>query len=546
MPYSRHALRWNGWGRVDATFDLRGRDDKVWELVGQIVGRTALPNTPAKPLDEIALSPAMLDAAQVRALQQTGAEIYQDDYERAFHALGKSYFDLIRLRRGDLTMAPDAVAYPASHDETLAVLRCCHELGIEAVPFGGGSSVVGGVDGKRNTATPSLTVDTTRMRRMLELDEVSHTALFETGVYGPDLEANLQAAGFTLGHYPQSFEYSTLGGWIAARGAGQQSNRYGTANKWLVAARLATPVGSWETQPFPQSAAGPDLNEMIAGSEGVLGIITQARIRVHELPATKDYRAFVFRDFHDGVRAIRSILHAEVPVAMVRLSDAAETGFLGSFQRALKPESRRQALTDRAMAATGFSRPCILLVGAEGHRPVVAASQARVTLLCAQQRGVPLGKKPGKSWYKKRFALPFLRDPLMDRGVGVDTLETSTTWSNIEHLHQAVSQAMAEELGGRGKVMGHISHVYKDGASLYFTAIFERDLSDEIGQWRRLKIAASDAIANNGGTISHHHGVGQDHRNWLAAEKSELGLEMLRSAKRKVDPNGILNPGKLL
>ena len=548
MRYRREALRFNGWGRSDKTFDLKGREREVWSFVSEALGVGELPSTAPVPLESIPLpAPALPDGVleRLRAI----AEVKTDAFERAFHAVGKSYYDLVRIRRGELPGAPDAVVYPRTHDEVMAILRECAEHGVAIVPYGGGSSVVGGVEATSGPdEKPLVTLDTTRMDALLELDEVSHTATFQAGVYGPELEDVLKARGYTLGHYPQSFEFSTLGGWIAARGAGQQSNRYGNAAKQLVAARLATPSGEWRTQPFPASAAGPDLNALIAGSEGALGVITEATVKVHPLPEARDFISFLFRDWESGALAVRRVVQAELPVATLRLSDVDETRFFGAFRSVLKP-SRFQETAQKALGLGGFDAPCVLMVGLEGPSAQVGLARRAALVTCTRQGGLFVGRGPGNSWYENRFEMPYLRDPLMDHGVGVDTLETSTEWSNVHTLYAAVRGAITGALqrqGRKGIVMAHISHSYLDGASLYFTYIFPRDLDGEVEQWRAIKEAASEAISRHGGTISHHHGVGLDHARWLEKEKGAIGLGLIEAAKQRVDPSGILNPGKLL
>jgi alkyldihydroxyacetonephosphate synthase len=551
MRYRRHELRFNGWGKADKQFDLRGRDREIWAFVSDALGLGTLPDTPALRLEDLSLPEIELRSDVLEHLGALTApdRVKTDAYERAFHAVGKSYYDLVRIRRGELAGVPDAVVYPRTHDEVMRVLAYCAEERIAVVPYGGGSSVVGGVEAKRGPDHSALiTLDTTHMDALLDLDEVSHTATFQSGIYGPELEDVLRERGYTVGHYPQSFEFSTLGGWIAARGAGQQSNRYGTAAKLLVAARVATPTGEWRTQPFPQSAAGPDMNHVIAGSEGVLGVITEATVKVHAVPEARDFVSFLFRDWESGALAVRRIVHAEIPMATLRLSDVEETRFFGAFRHVLKP-SRIQETAQKALGYGGFDKPCVLMVGVEGAKSRVRSSQRQALAICTRSGGLFVGRGPGNSWYENRFEMPYLRDPMMDHGVGIDTLETSTTWSNVQRLYEAVKRAIRGAIdaqGRRGIVMAHISHSYMDGASLYFTYIFARDLSDEVGQWRAIKEAASKAISENGGTISHHHGVGIDHAHWLTAEKGELAIGMLDAAKKRVDPAGILNPGKLI
>ncbi|MCP4641188.1 MAG: FAD-binding oxidoreductase [bacterium] len=384
-----------------------------------------------------------------------------------------------------------------------------------------------------------VTVDMTRMDRVLSIDKEALVARVEAGIYGPQLEEALQAEGFTLGHYPQSFEFSTLGGWIAPRSAGHQSNKYGKAEQWTVSARLATPNGFWTTASFPGSAAGPQLRDMVAGSEGILGIITEAEVRIERVPDVKDYRGYVFAEFAAGVAATREMMQEGVPTAMIRLSDLEETHFYHALHSG-------GAGDDPVLF-------CLMLVGIEGDEGIVAWARERSRAIIERHGGMHMGEELGEVWYKGRFEMPYLRDPMMDRGLGVDTLETATRWSNLVHLHDvtvaAIKGAMAANMPSdtaRGICLAHVSHSYRDGASLYFTFAFPRALDREVGQWLAIKKAASDTIVSNGGTISHHHGVGVDHLPWIAQEKGEAGMVALRAVKRALDPRGILNPGKLL
>ncbi len=551
MSYRRDELRFNGWGLRRKTFDLRGRDDEVWAFVREALGMASLPSTPPVALDDVPLPANRLSDELLGRLRSLTADdrVCTDAYERAFHAVGKSYYDMIRIRAGEVPDAPDAVVYPETHEEVVAVLEACAAAKVAVVPFGGGSSVVGGVEARRGEAHAGIvTLDTTRMDRLIELDETSHTATFQAGIYGPALEEKLASRGYTLGHFPQSFEFSTLGGWIAARGAGQQSNRYGTAAKMLLGARLATPRGEWVTQPFPSSAAGPSLNQLIAGSEGCLGVITEATVKIHPIAEARDFVSFLFRSWETGAEAVRRITQEELPVSTLRLSDVDETRFYGAFRSVLKP-SRVQEMALKALGAGGYDAPCVLMVGFEGAAGAVRTSWRQCFAIAAKAGGLYVGRGPGNSWYENRFEMPYLRDPLMDRGVGIDTLETSTSWSNVDRLYRAVTSAIRNALedgGHPGIVLAHISHTYPTGTSLYFTFLFPRDLDDEVGQWRAAKEAASKAISENGGTISHHHGVGVDHAPWLRPELGPLGLDVIAAAKDRLDPEGILNPGKLL
>ncbi|NIA12626.1 MAG: FAD-binding protein [Nitrospiraceae bacterium] len=541
MAIDRRKLRWNGWGWIDAPDVLGDKADGVWRWMGEVVGIAPLPDTPAMGLENITLPPQRLNDAVLESLTALTApeRVKTDDFERALHARGRSYHDLLHLRAGRLETAPDAVVYPTTTEETAALVAFAADANVALIPFGGGSSVVGGVTAQAAQGQAgAVSVDMTLMDRLLDIDEEALVARAEAGVYGPQLEEALQARGYTLGHYPQSFEFSTLGGWIAPRSAGHQSNKYGKAEHWLVSAKVATPQGVWTTEDYPGSAAGPLLREMLAGSEGMLGIITEAEFKIHPVPEAKDYRGYVFTEFPAGVAAAREMMQQGVQTAMIRLSDKPETFFLN-------------AIDTGDAQGTGPAQFCLMLIGIEGDRATVDTALERSQAIVKANGGIHMGESLGRSWYKGRFETPYLRDPMLDHGLGIDTLETATRWSNMLRLHEAGVKAIAEAIdahspGERGIVMAHVSHAYADGASLYFLIAFPRDLDNDVEQWWAIKRAASDAIAANGGTISHHHGVGTDHLPWIAGEKGPIGMGLLRAMKAQIDPTGVLNPGKLI
>jgi alkyldihydroxyacetonephosphate synthase len=516
----------------------------------------ALLATPARPLEELSLPAPALYVEDRKALDEiVGTDRVRDDkYERAFHALGRSYYDLLRLRAGDLSLAPDAVVYPRGTGEVLAVMALAAERGIAVIPYGGGTSVVGGVSAARGAFHSAVTLDLSAIDRLIEVDPVSATATVEAGITGPELEKALQAKGFTLGHYPESFEFSTLGGWIAHRGAGQGSNRYGRAQDWLVGVKLATPRGLLVTGDSPASAAGPQLKDLVLGSEGIFGIVTEATVRIRAMPAACDYRGYLFRDFESGMAAIRSAIQEGVTATMLRLSDAEETCFTRLYGGLGKSRSLTRRLVELYLKMRGFDgKVCALIAGFEGEASAVARAENQFGAIARKLGALSLGRGMGKQWQQTRFRAPYLRDPMMDRGLGVAALETAASWSKLGALYAATRAALEAAIlktvpreGARGIVMCHIGHSYADGASLHFTAIFPRALDGDIAQWKAIKQAASEAITANGGTISHHHGIGEDHLPWIAQEKGALGIEVLRAVKQALDPSGVLNPGKLL
>lgn len=555
MSIDRSKISWNGWGWAAHKDALAGRED-VWTWLAGELGMPSLLATPPRDIADVTLPATRLPIdTRAKLVAMLGQDRVRDDnYERAFHALGRSYHDLLKLRAGELSTAPDAVLYPRGTDEVIALLAFAAENDVAVVPYGGGTSVVGAVNADRGKFHSVVTLDLSGMDRLIEIDTTSHTATAEAGIYGPALEKGLQAKGMTLGHYPQSFEFSTLGGWIAHRGAGQGSGRYGRAEDWLVGAKLATPQGLLDTNGFPASSAGPQLNDIVLGSEGAFGIVTEATVRVHPAPAASDYPGYLFHDFADGAAAIRTAVQDELPATMLRLSDADETRFYRAFGALGKTRGFKDKIADFVLKSRGFdTNACALIAGFEGDAHTVSSSQKQFAAIAKKFGAMALGEGQGKRWREGRFHGPYLREPMMDRGIGVDTLETAASWSKIDALRTAVRTALdtamretAPRPGAQGVVMSHISHSYPDGASLYFTYFFPRALGNELTQWRTIKTAASDTIVANGGTISHHHGVGEDHLPWIAQEKGPLGIAVLRAIKDALDPKGILNPGKLI
>ena len=537
-------LRWNGWGLYDAPDVLGENAADIWEWLGKHFGIGVLPDTPAVTLEAIELSSSRLTPEQLAALGSMLDEsrVITEKRERAYHARGRSYHDLLYLRSGLLDIVPDAVVYPKSAKEVQALVDYATANHIALVPYGGGSSVVGGVTPLTgSTQTAVVTVDMALMNRILEVNTNDMVAHIEAGIYGPALEEQLQQAGVTLGHYPQSFEYSTLGGWIASRGAGHQSNRYGKAEDWFLAATIATPRGVWHTEKFPHSAAGPLLRDLAPGSEGTFGIITDAWVRIHKVPEKKLYRAFFFQDFESGVNAARALLQQDVPTAMIRLSDANETFFYSVLHGGA------------AVAENGPMGFCLMLVGFEGDADDVESASARAQTILCEHSGADMGASLGEMWLKTRFDTPYLRDPMLDRGLGVDTVETAINWEQLPQLHRDVTATLEQAIAANKPadatnaiVMAHLSHSYRNGASLYFTFVFPRDLGNDIQQWQHIKNAVSDAIVAGGGTISHHHGVGTDHLPWMKKEKGVVAEALLHAVKRELDPQRILNPGKML
>jgi alkyldihydroxyacetonephosphate synthase len=538
-------MRWWGWGED-------GHDAPLTESQQAMLG-AALGELPPRrdpvALDEVRLPEIALPAAaRERLATIVGAEHLRDDrLTRVTHAAGRGYHDLVRLRAGELGGAPDAVAFPGSPDEVAALLRVCAEEQVAVVPFGGGTSVVGGVEALRGRFASVLTIDLTRLDRLVSVDPVSLSATIEAGMTGPALEAALGGHDLTLGHFPQSFEFSTVGGWVAARSSGQASSGYGRIDALVLALRVVTPSGEIVTRATPASAAGPALRELLVGSEGSLGIVVEATLRVRPRPTVRRYEAFSVPSCAAGIDAFRTLAQAGAAPDVARLSDEQETrvslvlnGGDGAATRALRGYLR----------ARGHAGGCLVIAGWEGRaEDDVRRRRATAARVLREHGGIALGRRVGATWEHGRFHAPYLRDELLAHGVLVETLETATTWSGLLALHDAVGAAIDGALRARGTpplVLCHVSHVYRAGASLYYTFVARQEAGAELEQWHAAKVAASDAILTGGGTITHHHGVGRDHAPWLPGEVGPLGVELLRAAKATLDPSGIMNPGKLL
>ena len=457
-----------------------------------------------------------------------------DDETRRLRTRGKSTPDLLRQRAGDLSDAPDAVVRPGTHEEVAAVLAFAVEHHLAVVPFGGGTSVTGGLVARREGYAGLVSLDLIRMKRLLAVDHTSMTATLEPGLRGPEAEALLAAEGLTLGHYPQSFEFASIGGFAATRSSGQSSAGYGRFDSLVVGLRVATPRGELRLGSAPANAAGPDLRQLILGSEGAFGVITEVTVRVRKLPAEKVYEGWSWPSFAAGADAMRTLAQSGLLPTVIRLSDEAESAI-----NLARPDSIGGDSVDSGPGG------CLMITGYEGEPAANAAKRSAVTALLESLGGTCGGTEPGESWAQGRFNAPYLRDSLLDVGVLVETLETATWWSNREALYAGVKTALEQSLGEGTMVLCHISHVYETGCSLYFT-VAAKEGDDPLAQWQKAKAAASDAMVAAGATITHHHAVGTDHKPWLTAEIGELGGSVLRAVKADLDPTGVLNPGVLI
>ncbi len=532
-------MRWNRWGVQERRHPLGpGALAMLRELIGD-----------AEPQETVALEDVKLPrrrALPEAVVKAVGGEdaVLTDREARARYAAGRSYPDLVRLRTGQLGIAPDAVLRAADTSAVAALLDACSKADVAVVPFGGGTSVVGGVDPVRDGHKAVATLDLSALRAV-DVDPVSLVARLGPGLLGPDAERALNARGFTIGHFPQSFEHATIGGFAATRSAGQASCGYGRFDELVSSLRMLTPAGELRTLDTPHTAAGPSLRELALGSEGILGVITEVGVRVRRAPRESRHEGWLAPDFESGSEIVRALAQARALPDVLRLSDGEET----RVSLALGGEGLARKVLGTLMSVGRYSGGSILICGWDGDRESIGRRRALAARVLRRGGAMPLGRAAGEAWKRGRYDGPYFREELLDLGYFVETLETSHTWSRLSTLYEAVSNALRSALEGHGTpglVYCHISHAYADGASLYFTFVAPRRPGEEMEQWRAVKTAACEAIVAAGGTITHHHAVGRDHAPYMPAEVGEIGIEALRALKERLDPAGIMNPGKLL
>jgi alkyldihydroxyacetonephosphate synthase len=526
--------RWNGWGEEGVEAHL---DPDAARFLERLIG----PGT--QPAD--ATLAAVVGAVPASRLPDD-PRISVDPEDRVRHARGQSLPDWVALRTGRLGAVPDGVARPVDAAEVRALLTLAVETGARLIPYGGGSSVVGGVTA-RLSDEPILTLDLERTAGLHALDRTSGLATFGAGTTGPAIETALAPHGLTLGHYPQSWEGSTIGGWVVTRSSGQQSTGYGRIESLFAGGHVEAPAGSFDMATHPASAAGPDLRHLVLGSEGRLGVLTDVVVRASRTPEEERFPAFFLPDWGAAISAGRDIAQARLPVSMVRVSTPLETATTLSL--AGRPGQVRLLRHFLALRGIGRER-CLTLVGLTGSRRLVRATAREVAETIRRHGGVG-APALGEAWRRERFRAAYLRNTLWEAGYAVDTLETATDWAAIGSLAAALGRTLRSGLAADGErvhAFSHLSHLYPTGSSLYTTYVFRiaADADETLDRWLRLKTAASRLIVDHGATISHQHGVGVDHLPYLAAEKGPLGMATLRDIARRFDPDGIMTPGVLI
>lgn len=540
---------WWKWGTAEKRKALT-HYPKLHHLFSERFSRPFVENVPAPADCNAKSNEANVELVrEVFAKNLSGIKVSFDKELRLKKALGKSYADLLKALVNIEIPLPDAVVYPANHTEVVQILQTCSDYNIQVVPFGGGSNVVGAFSMKEYKR-PRVMLDMADMKRLLILDEINHTAIFEGGVYGTELESILNAKGYTMGHFPQSFEYSTLGGWIATRSAGQESSSYGRIEDITISIKLATPAGTLTTSGFEGDAEGVNLKSVLFGSEGMFGVVTEAKVRIHRLPKEKKWLVAVFPSFEKGTEAVKQLVQKDVYPSVVRYSDKHETFFLSmlSHEEPSLFSKLKSGISKAVLKFKGIETPSLMMLRFDGDETEAELKRDIAAEIISKQKGFSVGESLGKKWETSRFGLPYLRDDLMERGIFVDTMETVLPWNDVQKCkHKLLSALQQSQAFGydKGILLAHLSHVYTASSSIYFTVITARDNERPYEQWQEIKKIVTDTIVQEGGAVSHHHSVGRDHQYWYVRKTDALTQQILRSIKQTVDPNNILNPGKL-
>jgi alkyldihydroxyacetonephosphate synthase len=563
MAHEPRHMKWWGWGYEDTQFRA-SRHPNFWPYAKSVldVQSNDIESDDVESgdfarrkwsLQSIELPEACADEPFLAKLRNCLApgQITDDAKERVIHCYGKGFRDLFRLRRGIAAGAPDLIVYPESERDVCLTLRAAAERDIVLIPFGGGSNIAGCLE-RMDAGRMCVSLDMRRMRRVLAADRRSFTAQIEAGVFGPDLEEQLGAQGLTLGHFPDSFLHSTLGGWIATRSAGMQSDKYGKIEDMVIAVRMVTPEGVLQTRVVPKSSNGIDVNHLCMGSEGTLGVIAEATMRVHALPESRQVRGYLFPEFEGGIEAMHECASQECMPAMVRLNDPDKTALSLAFRPPASGFSKIAGSLFKAyLRAKGFAQPraCLMLIALEGSPRGVSQRLRHAEAIYRKCGAVGLGAGAGKSFEATKYDFPHIRDFLLDRNVTADVSETATVWSNIPTLYRDTAAVLRAEIGESGVrpwVGCHVSHTYPCGASLYFTFAFRQRLGREMEQYLQVKRAVQQSFIDHGATLSHHHAVGTEHLPWLAADISPVGVQAVAAIKQRLDPTNIMNPGRLL
>lgn len=529
--------RWNGWGYDNGPYDHQPNEQAV-AMASERLGQSQ------------ALSSCQFEEVQAKVPESripAHPLIDTDPAARVRHARGQSLPDLLAMRSGNYGHFPDGVAQPKDEAEVEQLLAFAEQQDLIVIPYGGGTSVAGHVNPPASDKAV-LTISMANFNQLYHLDHESQIATLGAGLAGPELEALLHAEGYTLGHFPQSWELSTVGGWVASRSSGQQSLRYGRIEKMFAGGTMISPQGALEIPTFPATSAGTDMREVVLGSEGRMGIITKVKMRVMALPEQEDFYGVFFPSWEEGLAACQKLSKDLVPLSMMRLSNPEETAShlkLGGNARAI-------AYLEKYLSWRGTGDGKVMFTfGTTGNKSSCKFALKQVKKTCKQFKGIFIGKLIGKAWEHSRFRSPYLRDGFLELGYAIDTMETAVDWSKTTETMNAIESAIrkgAESFGENIQVFTHLSHFYTQGSSVYTTYMYRSGGSYEeaLERWQILKAAGAEAIVGMGGTISHQHGVGEDHKPYLPAEKGEMGIRTIQSLCKHFDPDKRMNPGKLV
>ncbi|WP_432559304.1 FAD-binding oxidoreductase [Granulicoccus sp. GXG6511] len=547
-------MKWWGWGVEGIAFHHEDKPRFAPFVLDKVGLDVNAPTEKPPAFDEIEVPASRLTDGLKTTLTEVLGEKYvvTEDMDRVVHTFGKSVRDLIRMRRNLLQRIPDAVLYPADEDQVRAVMDAVVAADAVLIPFGGGSNIVGALEPRAREERVVLSLDLGRMNRVIDIDDEAGLARIEAGALGPALEEQLNRRGWTMGHFPDSFTHSTLGGWIATRSSGMQSDVYGDIADITRGVRVVQPGRTLVLRPLPSTSTGPSVREMILGSEGRLGVITEATVNVHRLPEERVILAYFFPDWPTGLKAMQAVSKSEADVLVARCSDDRETAF--SFSTQKKQKGLKKVVTEgvfKVLERRGWDmdKLCMSFIGFEGSKEHVKRQKEIVKKVVTAHGGMVVGKGPGALYDQKKFDTPYLRDFLLDRGAAADVSETAAPYSKLQTLYDntiaAAEKAMAE-VDCRGYIMCHLSHNYHSGACLYFTFAIADMSADVLVKYDHVKRAIQQSFIDNGGTLSHHHGVGREHAPWMAQDISPAGEAMISDLIASVDPKDNLNPGVIV
>jgi alkyldihydroxyacetonephosphate synthase len=555
MPDVKH-MKWWGWGIEGVSFHHGNKPAFRPFVINAIdLDVNATPVVPMS-LEDLHIPQPMISGRLLAELRDAvGSEnAVQDDLDRIVHTYGKSARDLLRIRAGDIPRVPDVVVYPGDEAEVQLIVDRVVAADAVLIPYGGGSNISGSLHAPADEIRPVISVDLGRLNQVIDIDEDSGLARIQAGTQGPELEEQLGAQGWTLGHFPDSFTHSTLGGWVATRSSGMQSDKYGDISDIARGMRVVMPGKVLQIRPLPHTSTGPSVREMVLGSEGRLGVITEVTVQVHRIPEVRLILGYLFPSWEASLAAMHDISTSDAHPSITRVSDAKETAF--SF--ATRKKSNRISISSliskglmQVLQRRGWNldEVCLSFIGYEGGKAHVSREKAIVKDIVGRHGGIVVGKGPGELYDQKKFDTPYIRDFLLDRGAIGDVSDTAAPWSKLLPLYTnvlAAAEKVYAHLGVAGWIMCHLSHSYHSGACLYFTFAFKHDGVDPLAQYEPLKNAIQQAFVDSGGTLSHHHAVGTEHAAWLEQDISAPGVHMIDGLFTAMDPGRNFNPGKII